>query len=498
MNSFSIKKDIYNYIFILILLLTAGFCSFYNLQKTSLANWDEGLYANIVAEMNGAPKLIAISNDQPWLEKPILGFWLHLTGTNLFGLNNFGLRFMGSLLFIGSALLLYLILQKFYSIYTSFFVSLAFTICPIFFFAHMIRSADFESYFIFFTILSFWLYIVSWKKPKLFFLVGLTLGLSFMIRGYISLLIFAAIYFHLLLYQKYKIYSLQIITYSLIAFLLVILPWHIYAIISYPKEFFNSYLNYHFLQRIIRPLEGHKGDYWFYLDFLYYQLGIFALWLLIGFNYFVWKLYKKNNHIDGLWLIWILSFIIPLQIMGTKIVWYIIALTPACFLFIASIVDGLTKLKSKKIKIIAIFFLIITGLSYYNYSLKIIFGHIFFPPALPLDSLTNYIHQHKITPKTIITFSSQDSFGGPAANFQWNKLKTCELIKIEDKSNLNIYLKKSDNSIIILTDLEGYKIIKLADYLNNWDGEVLNYFQDDWLDEGVPIIMRSRLHSLRM
>lgn len=479
-------------VFLVILLAVASFFAFYNLGQSSLANWDEGIYVNIVAEMNRAPHLLATSNFQPWLDKPVFGFWLHLLGTNIFGLNNFGLRFVGALLFVGSTLLLYLIIKKFYSYQIAFFVSLAFSICPLFYVTHMIRTGDFEVYFLFFTLLTFWVYIISWNKPKLFWLVGLISGLNFMVRGHIALLVLLAIGLHVLWTKKHYQIGSKTIGFSLFAFLLVILPWHIIAYIVYPKEFVNNYLNYSFFQRVIRPIEGHVGNQWFYYNFIFYKLQLFTVLFLVGFLYYFGKLIKCGKEEDKLWLLWLFAFIVPLQFMGTKIIWYVMGVIPAFFCLMASGVDALFNHIINKNKTIIIFLLIMASVAYYGFSLKGALEYVLYPLVLPVDILVKYIDDRTIIPNAVMVYSTNDTFNGPAADFQWKKMNNYNILKPENDSTLSSYIKEADGDNIFLTDLEGFKKIKSIDVNNQWRSQALKYFHDSWGYSGVPIIMEKQ------
>lgn len=479
-------------VFLVILLVVASFFSFYNLGKASLANWDEGIYAHTVAEMNHIPQLLATNNFKPWLDKPVFGFWLHLIGTNTFGLNNFGLRFMGALLFVGSTLLLYLIIKRFYAYQIAFFVSLAFVICPLFFFPHMIRTGDFEVYFLFFTLLTFWVYVISWQNPKLFWLVGLISGLSFMVRGHIALLVLLTIGLHILWTKKYHIIGSKMISFSLLAFLLVFLPWHIYAYIIYPKQFVSDYLNYSFFQRVIRPIEGHVGTQWFYYYFISYKLQLFTILFLVSFSYFFGKLIKCGKEEDKLWLLWLLAFIVPLQLMGTKIIWYIMGVVPVFFCFLASGIDALFNQVINKNKNTVIFLLIMTSVAYYGFSLKGALEYILYPSVLPVDTLVDYIDRRGIVPKAVVVFSKNDTFNGPAVDFQWRKIKNYSIINPENDAVLSSYLKDTSNDNIFLTDLDGFKKIKSLDASNQWRGQTFTYFSDGWGETGIPIIMEKR------
>lgn len=486
-----IKSKLWDYLFSLILLLSSSFLAFYKLGKSSLTNWDEGIYANVVAEMGKFPNIITTCLGKVSLEKPPFGFWLHYLGTSLFGLNNFGLRAPSSLFFVASVLILYFFLKKFYSNILSFIISFSFLICPLFYFQHFIRTADLDMYFLFFTILSFYFYVSSWKKPQLIWLSGLMTGIAFMTRGYVALLILLVISCHWLWLRRRE-YGKKIKPLDYIfPFLLIVLPWHIYAFVFYRPEFINSYLGYHFWLRITTPLEGHNGGGLYYFSYGLKRLSVFIWLFLVAIIYSTVRFFKTKRDEDLLWILWFWLFILPLQLMETRIRWYIIGLIPSLFFLLAAVVNALlNRFKKNNIILITLFSLLFIG--YFSLFLQNSIDYVLKPAILPIDILTNYLDNRPTKPDKILVYSYLEDFSGFAVDFQWIKIDKYEITWLKNASDFQQNISNNIN-FVLLTDSESYQEInEYMPYENSYNVINYEYSKNGWGSVYKPVMIDSR------
>ena len=75
---------------------------------------DETRYAEIPREMIASGDwVVPRINGLRYFEKPVLGYWLNATAMNLFGQNAFSLRFPSAISVGISALMVFLLLQRF-------------------------------------------------------------------------------------------------------------------------------------------------------------------------------------------------------------------------------------------------------------------------------------------------------------------------------------------------------------------------------------------------
>jgi 4-amino-4-deoxy-L-arabinose transferase-like glycosyltransferase len=341
------RYNLTKYIFPAIIMIVAAFMMFYNLADNSIQDWDEGIYTLIVHEsLTQGPRMMLTLMGEPWLEKPPAGFWLIYVGTEIFGFNSFGLRAMGSMAMIGSFLIIYFLLRRLYSASIAVLTTIVILFSPFWFYHHMSRSGDLEPFFLFFSWLAMYLYVVSWKNKNIFSLVGVALGASFLVRGFIVLLPLAAIAGHMVLTQRYKNYQARDIWFFLVALFLMVVPWHVYIWYAQPQIFWDTYVQSQFLDRITGPLQGHAGTWRYYLDFLTFHLGM-AWYVMIWFWAVSLYFYIRNrDERTLLWCLWLGAFVVPLQIMRTKLFWYLHPIVPSLYILcLPGIVDSSTIVK---------------------------------------------------------------------------------------------------------------------------------------------------------
>lgn len=326
LNKFSFKI-----IYPLIILVCAIVLAFFVYDKGSIKNWDEGIYALISYELVQNPTITPQLNGTDWFEKPPLGFWFEAAGIKIFGFNEFGIRFASSLFFVLALIVLYFLAKDIVA--SEFWATLAtlfFMLSPIMFTQHLGRGANFEMPFLFFSLLTLWLFRLSYKNERYILGAGVSTGLAFMCRGTIGLLLILTIIIGAFLW--YKLLKLKLPRRWWLYFLsvgIIILPWHIYELTIHKSEFWNIYFFGQFVDRITTPIQGHAGTWRYYLDFLLVKdrLGLYIVGL--GVILVIWSaIYQKSK--ESLFLsAWLIAFIIPMLLMNTKLYWYLIAVLPA-------------------------------------------------------------------------------------------------------------------------------------------------------------------------
>ncbi len=452
--------------FSLILIFLASFFAFYNLQKSSLSNWDEGLYAQIMSEFIQSPSLLSSVSGQIWLDKPPVGFWIQSLGMIMFGENNFGIRFVGSIFFVASILVFYHLIKKIYSPITALVASLAFLLCGALYHSHMIRTGDLEQIYLFFTLLGFWLYVESWKKQNVLWAVGLATGFAFMTRGYIAILNLGIIILHILITKKYIPFGWKRLCIMIGTFAAIVVPWHLYAYIAAPERFVSTYLEYQTISRVTNAIEGHKELPSFYISSLSQQLGWVIMPFFLGaIIYLIIRIKKYKTDEDILWLLWITVFSLALQLMSTKIYWYLIAVLPALYCMSIPLCRYLFNQKTwgKAATTLAI------GI-YIAFAFHGALAYITKPVILPLDAFNNFIVEGKLTKEPLTVFHFDDLIG-PALNYQWRRVNKYDLT-IATNADIVSFLRDNRYKIFI-TNIAGaeYMAAKMPDIV--WEQPIV-------------------------
>ncbi len=337
-----------------ILLLVSVFILFYRLGDAPLHDWDEGIYANISAEMVRSGDYLHMKlMGKDWMEKPLLPFWFQAASFKWFGFTEFAARFFPALAGIGVILLLYGIGRRLFSWFVGLWTSLLFALSPLFLDYHMARSADHDVLFLFWFLLALYCYVRSWEDaPAWFVLSGIAAGLSIFTRGALGLFaVLIPLFTHLLLYVKSVVRKQKLAVryhwyYWVLwasAALIIGGAWHLFAWKIYGQQFVDIYILEQFFSRINGPLQGHTGQWWFYGHYLWKTVPFVtiasALMILFwGGRYaaaLAWPKRLQRKHFSAsifLLFSWIVLFGIALMVMQTKLNWYVLGVAPALFL----------------------------------------------------------------------------------------------------------------------------------------------------------------------
>jgi 4-amino-4-deoxy-L-arabinose transferase-like glycosyltransferase len=319
---------------ITLIILSLIFC-FYNLSKPPLEIWDEYTNFNVIYDtieskeplkhnswfnrlrLNqsssgfNAPALNLSLNQNPFLEKPPLWYYLTIFSTKIFGINNFSIRFVSA---TSGFLLIMLITYLGWKMFSrkagliAGFSALAtrhlFVKHPYIFSTHTLRSADLDSLlllFIMLTTLSLFNFSRSTStKRKYFWLIiaGIFTGFGFLTKGPMSL-IPVVIFFTYQLLNARKVDLKKLLSQFLIVnctLLIVTVPWHLFMYYKFGNEFIDTYFGYHMLQRGISTLEDHSGNILFYLKLLFRKDFFFSGELLIiMIAYYTIRWLKSNK-----------------------------------------------------------------------------------------------------------------------------------------------------------------------------------------------------------
>lgn len=423
-----------NLIFVIVLTIFASLFSFWRLGEGSLADWDEGIYAQNAYEFLNHSGLVATYNGSPWLEKPPVGIWLNALGFKIFGVNNFGLRAVGGIFFIASVIFLYFLVKKSYSAATGFFIALFYTCSPFILLHHITRTGDFEEYFLFFIIFLLWLYNNFSKSKLMFGLVGFTGGLAFLTRGYIAVLPLLIISIHWIwVGHMDRIKKTGIMW---LVFLATILPWHIYAAFKYPMLFWSNYIGLQFWQRISIPIETHVGGPLFYFKNLFLAASWpLTIFFIISSIYLLYFVLKNGGDREKLWLVWGAVFILSLTVTKTKLYWYAAGLVPMLYVgavpMLRSIYHSLIKLKITNYRLWFFGIMTVVLIFYGDRGWQ----RINAPLVLPVDEIENFITANNLTRAPIYIYQD-DGLIAPAINFQLHTIAGHDIISIEDLSQL--------------------------------------------------------------
>ena len=319
--------------------------TFYSLWLGSypLFNPDEGRYAEIAREMLVTGDMITPRlNHVPFLDKPILHYWLQAFSMKLFGINEWAVRLPPALLGIMGCIVTYICGRRLFNRRTGILSAAILATTPLYFGAAHYANLDLEvavfissSLLFFITALQrndayqFYFYIAAYTATAFAFLTKGLIGIVF------PLLILSV---WIIWFRRYDFFKKSYLILGLLLWLIIVLPWYFLV-----EKANSQFLEYFFVtQQITRFLSGidfnNKTPFWFYIPII-----------LIGF--FPWTIFLLQTireNIEKIWrtplqyqtefylLLWSAIIFIFFSIPHSKIVGYILPIFPALAILIGN------------------------------------------------------------------------------------------------------------------------------------------------------------------
>src|SRR3989338_7267972 len=263
-----------------IFFLTAlsAFFLLFRLGSGSLASWDEALYASVAKEIFQSGDWLHLTlNGSQWADKPPLGIWATAFFYRLFGVHEFSARFFSALCGIGAVLVTYLIGGKLFNRWVGFLGALVLLSS-----SQFIRYARFgmlDAPLVFFLSLSLYFFWRGYERNRYLIFSGISAGLAIMTKGFTGFLIFPITWLYCAFSGEFEILLRSSYWIGLMLAAGVALPWNLYEMIDHGHLFVNEVVIKHLFRRTLTSLDGHKGNFYFYIRTL---VNKYHPWVLIG------------------------------------------------------------------------------------------------------------------------------------------------------------------------------------------------------------------------
>lgn len=318
----------------LMLLTLGGFfvAIFFSLLDPFLNVWDEQyhtLVAKHLSETPLHPRLFPYSplpqdysnwvENTTWLHKPPITLWQMALSIKIFGANYFSIRLPSIIMHTLLIPVIYRVGNILYSSSVGFYSALVFTFFhyPLELVSGVYTADHIDVAFMFYIMLSIWMYVeldIS-KNYKWLYFMGAFCGLAILTKWLVGMLCFAGVIMVYLLTKKKPRIELKKIIIALTITCCLVIPWHVFAYISYPLEYsyemrFNS-------RHFFEVIELHGGD---------------ALYYLYNLN----KLYGNGDLIITLIVTSIAAIPFVFERYSLKIFLITIVLTPIIFFSLAT------------------------------------------------------------------------------------------------------------------------------------------------------------------
>ncbi len=320
-------------------LALAAFNLTYRLGSELITDWDESLYAISASEIVKSGDWIGVTyfgELDYYNPKPPLNVWLITLAFKTFGANLWSLRLVSS----ASAWLTVLVLMLWARRTLGAAVGLAAGVVLItsfaFMYVHSARSANTDALF---TLLVLLTVVALWAADQQawhYVWLGPILAAVVMLRGMAVLMPLALVVVTEALRVRRRAADRLPLAVSSALFVTPVLAWTVARWRLDGARFFQALFGSDFIARSTRPIEGHEGGAFYYVDILLkhqYDWLVAAAVVCLLFplpRHHIRTVFRRDSGIRNVVLVgWVGATVIIPTLMRTKLPWYLNAFYPA-------------------------------------------------------------------------------------------------------------------------------------------------------------------------
>ena len=265
-----------------LLLLGVGLVSLPGLGSYSLWDVDEGVNAQAAREMTEADTwIVPTFNYTLRTAKPVLLYWLQRCSYALLGVSEFSARLPSVLCAFGAVVLVYELGRRMWDRLSGLWAGgiLATAVQ----FVILARAATPDAPLLLFTVLTFLAFWWGQQQNRRWwwYPTAVACGLAVLTKGPIGVVLPALV---ILLYWSWqrewrRLWDLRLLSAAGL-FLLVAGPWYALVASETRGEWVKAFLARENLERFARPMEGHRGPFFYYLLVLPIFFVPWSLWLI--------------------------------------------------------------------------------------------------------------------------------------------------------------------------------------------------------------------------
>jgi 4-amino-4-deoxy-L-arabinose transferase-like glycosyltransferase len=330
------------------------FSCYYGIASYAILDMNEGLYAEVAREMIvNKHFIIPYLNDVPYLEKPPLLYWLLALSYHIFGINEFAARVVPGTFMALSCLCVFFVGQKLQVSRTGFITAVI--LLSSFVFVLIGRVVFFDmvlTFFISASLFAFYLFTQRIDKSRYswLYLSYIFLGLAILTKGFLALILapIIMIVFLFLIKAERSEYTALLNKKALILFLIIVLPWHVLAMLSFAQFTWEYFVNNQFLRffNARLPHDYHTGPIYYYIPRVIAYLLPWSLFL----PFILWpiKLKRPFDSLKVFLWVWFIVMFVFFSLSGDKGDYYlVIGIIPLAFLIAQKIESWFIDVKAR-------------------------------------------------------------------------------------------------------------------------------------------------------
>ena len=345
---------------VLQLIVVAGICAFlffFNLGAFGLLGADEPRYAQIGREMFARHDwIVPTLNGSPWLEKPVLLYWMEMIAYRTYGVQDWVARLPSGVFAAGMVLAIFFFMRRFRPGAELDAALIAASMVGVLAFARGASTDMAISAPLCVAMLAWWAWNETEKKLWLAAFYAL-LALGALAKGPVApafaVLIVGA---YAVLRRDGKIFVRTLWWPGFALFLSIALPWYV-AVQNKVPQFFHVFFIEHNLERFGSDLYRHSQPFWYYIPVFVLAVmpwTVFALPAVVsGVRDWIKKLraagedvgpQPEEDRMASFLLLWVLIPIVFFSISRSKLPGYILPSIPPAALLAAVYLHRLQKI----------------------------------------------------------------------------------------------------------------------------------------------------------
>jgi len=302
-----------------------------------LADWDEGIYAEVSREFLGRSWLVPHWHFHAWFEKPPLGLWVTAIFFRLFEVSEFWARAGSALASIGIVGLIHAFALRIRGVLAAWISTIVLLSC--FGFLRVARMGELDALLTLGCVIALsGLHAVDERRLRGWYWFWIGFAVAVMTKGAASVTVLLTVLV-LLAWNRWGWRNLGLpFLGGLCVFAALVLPWHLYMLHVFGREFLGEYLGLHVITRSTTQMEGHATPWWYYGKVL---AAYTSPWLLL-FPFTLWWQARRRELRE--WLVFALVVLVFFTAMATRSPKYIFPAYPALALltgdWLAACLDG--------------------------------------------------------------------------------------------------------------------------------------------------------------
>lgn len=322
------------YIFIFLVLIS-GLLLFWQLGSTTLTNWDEAWYADISRNMySSGDYMTPVWNKGVFFDKPPLYFWLTVTAYKIFGVSEFSARFVSSLSALLACIVLYFLANLLFNRRVALlaFIILSSTIA----FLYRSRTGNLDALLTFLILLSIYSFYKGLLGNKKWFLImGLSVALGFLTKGFAAFFFPVIAFLYLLLTKNSKVIKSKYLLLGIFIPFIITFFWLGLNFNLHKSEFILGFF----------ANQGGKVSttlyFWqnFSFEYLNYLKSGLKLWFVLFIPSLVYISYKWRTGNLCILTIYFFLFLFILFFSENKSNWFLMPLYPFIALMISFTIE---------------------------------------------------------------------------------------------------------------------------------------------------------------